>query len=458
MDIKKIDNRLKSYNEASGVISYYNNSKIKLNEYGEYEEKIDNTTILNGISPNYTDITNEDEISKELYGNLDGIFYDKRIGYYKSLYVGHVAEGNYRKNASSGGVGTWIFKELFERNLIDGVIHVKQTSGDVDKLFSYQISKSIEEIQDGAKTKYYPVELSEVLEIVRNTPGRYAIIGIPSFIYALRLLSKKDAIIGERIKYMIGLICGHQKSSTFADFMGWQLGFKPGNMTYINFRKKLPGRRSSDYGIEVHGYIDGKYTEKISPTSELLGQDWGQGWFRVFASDYTDDVFNETADLVLGDAWLPGYTDDSDGNNVVIVRNEAIDEIIKESLKNGNLNFDDTDADTIFKSQSSGYRHLYQELPYRLYKRDKEEMKRPKKRVEASEDIQPKRRKIQDIREDISINSHIYFKEAVEKGDLQYFIDKMMPLSNQYYQLYRKTLLRRVMGKLKRVLSSRKIL
>ncbi|MHC3376684.1 Coenzyme F420 hydrogenase/dehydrogenase, beta subunit C-terminal domain [Ligilactobacillus equi] len=458
MDIKKIDNRLKSYNEASGVISYYNNSKIKLNEYGEYEEKIDNTTILNGISPNYTDITNEDEISKELYGNLDGIFYDKRIGYYKSLYVGHVAEGNYRKNASSGGVGTWIFKELFERNLIDGVIHVKQTSGDVDKLFSYQISKSIEEIQDGAKTKYYPVELSEVLEIVRNTPGRYAIIGIPSFIYALRLLSKKDAIIGERIKYMIGLICGHQKSSTFADFMGWQLGFKPGNMTYINFRKKLPGRRSSDYGIEVHGYINGKYTEKISPKSELLGQDWGQGWFRVFASDYTDDVFNETADLVLGDAWLPGYTDDSDGNNVVIVRNEAIDEIIKESLKNGNLNFDDTDADTIFKSQSSGYRHLYQELPYRLYKRDKDGMKRPKKRVEASEDIQPKRRKIQDIREDISINSHIYFKEAVEKGDLQYFIDKMMPLSNQYYQLYRKTLLRRVMGKLKRVLSSRKIL
>ncbi|MEE5988842.1 Coenzyme F420 hydrogenase/dehydrogenase, beta subunit C-terminal domain [Ligilactobacillus equi] len=451
MDIKKIDNRLKSYNEASGVISYYNNSKIKLNEYGEYEEKIDNTTILNGISPNYTDITNEDEISKELYGNLDDIFYDKRIGYYKSLYVGHVAEGNYRKNASSGGVGTWIFKELFERNLIDGVIHVKQTSGDVDKLFSYQISKSIEEIQDGAKTKYYPVELSEVLEIVRNTPGRYAIIGIPSFIYALRLLSKKDAIIGERIKYMIGLICGHQKSSTFADFMGWQLGFKPGNMTYINFRKKLPGRRSSDYGIEVHGYIDGKYTEKISPTSELLGQDWGQGWFRVFASDYTDDVFNETADLVLGDAWLPGYTDDSDGNNVVIVRNEAIDEIIKESLKNGNLNFDDTDADTIFKSQSSGYRHLYQELPYRLYKRDKEEIKRPKKRVEASDDIQPKRRKIQDIRENISINSHIYFKEAVEKEDLQYFIDKMMPLSKKYQQLYKRSLLKRVIGKLKRM-------
>lgn len=429
--------KIKSFNEASGIYSYYTNQKIILNEFGEYEEEINNISVANGISPNYTDLTNETLVSKELYSGIEEMRYDHRIGYYKSLYIGHVVEGEYRQNASSGGIGTWIFKELFEKGLIDGIIHVKEDRSSSDKLFSYQISRSIDEIKDGAKTKYYPVELSEVLKIVKDTPGKYAVIGIPSFIYGLRLLAKKDSIIGERIRYMVGLVCGHQKSSTFADFLGWQLGFKPGDITYINFRKKLEGRKSSDYGIEVHGYIDGKYEEKISPISELLGQDWGQGWFKVFASDYTDDVFNETADLVLGDAWLPEYTEDSGGNNIIIVRNPLIENILKDAIINNRIKLDKVNADKIFQSQISHYKHTYEELPYRLYKRDIEGVKRPRKRVQAANNLSFTRKRIQDMREKISINSHVFFKEAVEKGDINYFINQMAPLEKKYKNYYR---------------------
>lgn len=447
------NNKIKSFNEASGIYSYYANKKNILNEYGEYEEDISDISIANGISPAYTDSTNESLVANELYSNVDKIKFDSRIGYYKSLYIGHVVEGDYRKNASSGGIGTWIFKELFEKGLIDGVIHVKEDKSDNGKLFTYQISRSIDEIKDGAKTKYYPVELSEVLKIVKETPGKYAVIGIPSFIYGLRLLAKKDSLVGEKIKYMIGLVCGHQKSSAFADFMGWQLGFKPGDITYINFRKKLEGRKSSDYGIEVHGYIDGKYEEKISPTSELLGQDWGQGWFKVFASDYTDDVFNETADMVLGDAWLPEYTNDSGGNNIVIVRNPVIENLIKDARNENRLKLDAVDADKIFMSQSAHYRHTHEELVYRLYKRDKEGVKRPKKRVEAANNLSYTRKKIQDIREKISLSSHIYFKEAVEKGDINFFINKMAPLEKKYRNYYRLERLRKMnFSKIKRKL------
>lgn len=432
-EIKKI----KSYCEASGIYSYYTHSKNSLNEYGEYEENIDDFSLANGLSPNYTDSTNESLVAQELYSDVEEIQYDSRIGYYKSLYIGHVLEENYRKNASSGGIGTWIFKELFEKGIIDGVIHVKEDKSNNEKLFSYQISRSLDEIKDGAKTKYYPVELSGVLKTVKETPGKYAVIGIPSFIYSLRLLAKKDRLVGERIKFMIGLVCGHQKSSTFADFMGWQLGFKPGDITYINFRKKLVGRKSSDYGIEVHGYINGKYEEKISPTSELLGQNWGQGWFKVYASDYTDDVFNETADLVLGDAWLPEYTNDSGGNNIVIVRNPVLESIIKEGMLDNRVKLDEVNSDKIFQSQVAHYRHTYEELPYRLYKRDKEGVKRPKKRVEAANNLSFTRKKIQDMREKISLSSHIYFKEAVDKDDINYFINKMAPLERKYRNYYR---------------------
>ena len=446
-----IDKKLLSYNEASGIISYYNHTKNVLNEYGEYEEKIGDVASLNGISPNYTDVTNEAKISSKLFGNIDGISYDKRIGYYKSLYVGHVEEGDYRFEGSSGGMGTWIFKELLERGLIDGAIQVRYNANNPQKMFSYHISRTLADIKASSKTKYYPVELSEVLEIVRKTPGRYAVIGIPSFIYALRLLSQKDKVIGERIKYMIGLICGHQKSTAFAEFMGWQMGIKPKDLTYINFRKKLQGRPSSQYGIEVHGYINGKYVEKCKPKDELLGQDWGQGWFKVFASDYTDDVFNETADMVLGDAWLPEYTNDSQGNNVIQIRNETIDKIVREGQIKGKLYLDKIGPDKMFQSQASGYRHTHDELSYRLYKRRKKGEEVPKKRVEPANNLSFKRKKIQDMREEISISSNVYFTEAVEKDDINIFLEKLIPLSQKYKMFYKITSLpKRVIGKVKR--------
>lgn len=433
------------FSEASGSCAVVDdNLKMNLNEYGIYEEVVSlsvdhelNPEVVY-VSPNLNEQIDESGIAKRLYENVDGIHYDDRIGYYTSLYAGHVNEGEYRENASSGGMGTWIFKELFEKDLIDGVIHVKENP---DKnspiLFQYDISRSIDEIKAGSKTKYYPVEFSKVLKTVKEIPGRYAIVGIPSFIMAIRLLAEKDDVIKDRIKYTVGLICGHQKSSKFAEAIAWQVGIKPGNLKHINFRKKLLDKPANDYGVEITGIIDGKEVTIVKPTKELLGQNWGQGYFKTKASDYTDDVMNETADITLGDAWLPEYIKDSKGNNVIIVRNPVMDNLIKEGVKSGKLNLDIVDKETIFRSQAAHYRHTHDELAYRLYKKDKRNEWRPKKRIEASKDIPLLRRKVQDLREEISMKSHIAYKKAVELDDIDYFKTEMGKLSKKYNQLYR---------------------
>ncbi|HFI0914796.1 TPA: Coenzyme F420 hydrogenase/dehydrogenase, beta subunit C-terminal domain [Streptococcus suis] len=435
----------KTYSEASGSCAVVDeNILMDLNEYGIYEERVslsedyDLDSVVEYVSPNLNEEINESEIAKDLYENIQGIQYDERIGYFTSLYAGHVNEGKYRENASSGGMGTWIFKELFEKKLIDGVIHVKENP---DKnspiMFQYDISRSIDEIKAGSKTKYYPVELSKVLKIVREVPGRYAIVGIPSFIMAVRLLAEKDDTIKDRIKYTVGLICGHQKSSKFAEAIAWQVGIKPGNLKHINFRKKLLDKPANNYGVEVTGVIDGKEVTIVKPIKELLGQNWGQGYFKTKASDFTDDVMNETADITLGDAWLPEYTKDSKGNNVIVVRNPVIDDLIREGIESGRLNLDVVDKETIFRSQAAHYRHTHDELAYRLYKKDKLNQWRPKKRIEASNDIPLLRRKVQDLREEISTKSHIVYKKAVELDDLDYFKTEMGKLSKKYNQLYR---------------------
>ncbi|CAK2010511.1 Coenzyme F420 hydrogenase/dehydrogenase, beta subunit C-terminal domain [Vibrio crassostreae] len=443
MKVKEFNSK-KIYSDVSGISSYVDNRiKIEMNSYGLYEEVIndditgDLSPLVQKVSPYLNNKMSISDVAETLFSEHECIRHDDRIGYYKSLFVGHVKEGEYRENASSGGMGTWIFKELFEKGLIDGVIHVKENADKASSiLFKYGISKSIEEIQAGAKTKYYPVELSEVLDLVKNNKGKYAIVGIPSFIASIRLLALNDAEIKERIIFTVGLICGHQKSSKFADYMAWQVGIRPGNLKEIDFRHKLNDAKADSYAIKMTGLVDGEIKTVIKSKNHLSGQNWGFGYFKPLASDFTDDVFNETADIVVGDAWLPEYTNDSEGNNIVIIRSPIIQNLITEAIDEDKLVMNDVDADTIFKSQAAHYRHTYDELSYRQYKQKKNNRWYPINRVNESTTISFLRGKVQDIRMEISSKSHRNFKMAVEKNDLAFFEKKMKILTYKYKFVY----------------------
>jgi coenzyme F420-reducing hydrogenase beta subunit len=437
------------FNYGTGSWSVINPEiKTKMNEYGEYFPHIENiesfeisqseferikkVTLLSDESPN------ENQISKKLFSSITDIKYNEKVGYYLNAYAGYVKEGDYRENASSGGFGTWIFKELLDRKLIDGVIHVKENKNSDDGiLFNYGISSSIEEICEGAKTKYYPVEFSEALKYVKANPGRYAFIGVPSFVMSLRLLQELEPVLRERVIFTVGLICGHQKSAKYTEAIAWQCGIKPGDLEYINFRKKLKDAPPNNYIAELVGKVNGEKVTIVKNMKELIGTNWGQGFFKIKASDYTDDVMNETADVTLGDAWLPDFINDTKGNNVILTRNTIIDEIIIEGQKSDKISVKEMNINDIYKSQEAHYRHTREELTYRLYKRDKNKEWRPTKRVEAANSIPFLRARAQDLREEISTTSHEVYKKAVEKGDLNYYISNMNKLVKRYRNLYR---------------------
>lgn len=94
-------------------------------------------------------------------------------------------------------------------------------------------------------------------------------------------------------------------------------------------------------------------------------------------------------------------------------------------------------------------------MAYRLYKKDKANEWRPQKRVKASNDIPLLRRLVQDLREEISTQSHILYKKAVEMDDLSYFTKEMGKLSKRYQNVYlvmsfRKIGLKKILKVLKR--------
>ena len=420
--------------------------QMKLNEHGQFQANFEpsaNDTSLSisvrAVCPFSGEESNEDRIAQELFGK-DCEYHDK-IGYYLATYAGYVSEENFRDRGSSGGIGSWVLVQLLKEGIVDGVIHVHQRSpsNDDPRLFHYKFSKTVKQILNGAKSRYYPIEMSEVMQLVREQPGRYAIVGIPCFIKAVRLLMRQDAILAERIRFCVGLICGHLKSTRYAEMFAWQCGIEPDKLLSIDFRKKLSGEPANKYGIEVTGLKDGQVVTAVRPCYKLYGSDWGQGFFKYKACDYCDDVVAETADVVVGDAWLPKYKVDGRGTNVIVVRHPIIRDLLERGLALNQLNLDSIDANEVSRSQSSGLNHRREGLAYRLHLAERKGEWYPPKRIQPSKRhliYNLQQRQVWRLR--LARESHLAFKEAIDKGQFSLFVQRMKPLVQQYRALYQK--------------------
>jgi coenzyme F420-reducing hydrogenase beta subunit len=165
---------------------------------------------------------NEDKIAVARFPTAPSA--DSSIGRFEAAYVGHVADDGFRPRASSGGLTSWVAAELLRTGRVDGVAHVVPADPKAaGRFFEYRISRSLEQLTAGAKSRYYPVELSDVLGDIRATPGRYAVIGVPCFIKAIHLLRAADPLIRDRVTHTLGLFCGHQKSAAMVESFAWQL-------------------------------------------------------------------------------------------------------------------------------------------------------------------------------------------------------------------------------------------
>lgn len=432
------------YTVGSGAYAVADpNISVRLSDFGFFEYSSSVRQILlssptaKAVCAMGSGNPSETTVAAAQFGHLNRVRHHATIGYYTQLLAGHVRVGDFRVNGSSGGFTTWLLVEMLNKGLIDGVIHVKANPKGSSLLFDYGVSRTPEEVIAGAKSRYYPVEFSRVLNDIVETDGRFALVGIPSHIYEARLLSLSSAEVRSRIRYTVGLICGHQKSTKYAECIGWQFGIEPGDLESIEFRKKVLGRTADQYVMELTGRVKGEPVTLTVTQSETFVADWGHGFFKAKFSDYSDDALNETADVAVGDAWLPQYTRDSLGNNVVIVRHPDIAALVTEGIGNGALALVEIDEDTLVDSQAALVRHMRDELPYRLYLSDRHGEWRPARRTMAAHDLPLLRKCVQRLRMRISEQSHIQYRRAVEVGDWGYFERAMRPYLGLYTLVYR---------------------
>lgn len=425
------------YDVASGVFSAVSpDVRTELDPCGRYVTRVpaagpaagwaalDRVAAMSGAHPGVA------AIAAELYGRRPGASHAPHVGWHVGLWAGHIVEGDYRSRGSSGGIATWLACQLLDRGLIDGLVHVKPSPAG-GPLFTYQLSRTAEQIRAGASSRYYPVELSAVLAEVRDAPGRYALVGIPSVVFEVRLLARHDPVYAERIAYLIGLVCGHQKTTAYADALAWESGIVPGALTGIDFRVKTGSPPAYDYLTRMTGRIDGRPASVVKRQDELFAADWGRGMFKAAFSDYTDDALGEAADITLGDAWIPPWTRDPDGTNIVICRHPDLQRILDEGAAAGAVSLAAITVADVERSQAGLIRHT-QDLGWRLRRQDQRGRWRPVTRMAATTRIPWTRKAVQAIRGRIAERSHDHYRRAVALADWGHFRRRMRPWALLY--------------------------
>lgn len=417
--------------------------RMRLNARGEYEYfgpgpdwYSSHAEQLLAVSAFGTSET-ETSIADRLFPVVEGTRTHPVIGNYRSLTAGFVAEGMFRERGSSGGMTTWLLTELLETGRIDAVVHIVPTPDD-ETLFGYRISTDSADIARGSKSRYYPGELSRVLREIADSGKRYAVTAIPSIAYEIRLLQQTDPRYREAIRFVIGLVCGHQKTANYAKQLAWRAGILPSELTSIDFRSKDPEAGANRYRAEVRGLRDGQEVVAHIRQGSIDETDWGLGMFKSNFSDYTEDAFNETADAVFGDAWLPEYVQESSGTNIAIVRSEELDGIIQEARRAGRLKLDDLSERRILDSQAALVTHSVREVAARFrILRGRSEYAPTPRRPEEMPRISFLRREIQRVRVDLSRTSHEAWIAASEAADIRVFDERMTPLVERYRRLQR---------------------
>ncbi|WFU11671.1 Coenzyme F420 hydrogenase/dehydrogenase, beta subunit C-terminal domain (plasmid) [Rhizobium sp. CB3090] len=394
--------------------------QMQFDRYGQLKPKGANLrqsdqTAFSRICPFSPAAENEDELAARHFA--DSPNNDPLLGRFEKAFVGHVEEGDFRRNGSSGGLVTWVAAEMLRRGLVDAVAHVIESRGS-DRLFRYTLSRSLADLKAGAKSRYYPVDLAEVLGTIRTTPGRYAIVGIPCFIKAVRLSCANDPILNERIVFTLGLFCGHMKSARMAESFAWQMGQRIGDVERFDYRAKCPDRPANWYRAQMKlrsGDVVGR------DWWHLADGDWGAGFFQNPACNFCDDVVAETADIAFGDAWAQPYTVDGRGTNVVIVRSPALLDLVAGGMASRRIALSPVDTAFVVATQAAGFRQRREGLAFRLTW-----LRlglRPRKRVVAgSGGLTWRRRMIYRMRYAISLWSHRVFWLARLLGHPQLYL------------------------------------
>ena len=357
--------------------------EMKFNKYGEYKPVLvgdcNNSGLCTKVCPFMNGNPNEDDIAGKKFADYKDIKHTSETGYYLQCMAGHVVDERQWLDATSGGIITWLAKQLLVEKRISAVACVRAVDSET-KLFDYCLITEPDDLEKCKKSRYYPVEFSKVIRDIKSLNEKVLFIGLPCFIKAIHLARQNDPELSNCIEYTMGLFCGHLKSRYYAEYLSRSCGVNEKDISTVNFRKKVPGSSAGDYSFEVTT----RDFMKDIPMRNVWAKSWSNNLFMLDACEYCDDVMSETADVAVGDAWLPEYINDYRGTSIVVCRHPDLLAMLDKGMECGYLSLESVGVDDVIESQLGGLRQRRQGLQFRLSRSIRKRKWCPDKRVKPA--------------------------------------------------------------------------
>lgn len=232
-------------------------------------------------------------------------------GTFKRAVVAHAVDQEIRSLSTSGGLVTAILLNLLESGQIDGAVVIGSDQATLWK-GKPQIARSREAIIGAAKSKYAIAPTNSVFSEIRNTPGRYAVVGLPCQIHGLYKAAELDERIRERVVLSIGLFC-HAAIEHEAFKIIWEsLGEKKDHaVRFVSRLGKHPGAPHIELSDgSMYPVYHGKHSGYRPSSMEMINI-----LYRLYTPDRCltcFDALSEFADISIGDPWLTPPASDVD--------------------------------------------------------------------------------------------------------------------------------------------------
>lgn len=280
------------------------------------------------------------EDSDNLFGQSH---YDPELGKIYGHYAVHSNDPEILKNASSGGIMTQTAIFLLENKIVDKVLtaHFRYDAG--VKTFC-MLAGNKEDVLKSQGSKYCPVDLSEAIHAIKHNNFRIAVIGTPCQIAGIRNIQKHDSAFSSKIIFTIGNFCGGIKKFSNINLIAKRKGIDPEGICFFRFRG------NGQPGSMMIKENTGKSVEIAYPGYVGL-----TGISKHLRCHLCVDATAELADLACGDAWLTRFLEDQNPWSVVISRNKAADDLIREMKR---LNIITTAAVSLEEIKESQHENL----------------------------------------------------------------------------------------------------
>jgi len=266
------------------------------------------------------------------------------VGEYQSIYFGRTVDQEIRKKASGGGIVSTLLISALQKGLIDGAIVVKMDEEDITRT-KVVIAENRDDVLEAAQSKYIPAPINTVLNQVKSKKAKFALVGLPCHIHAIRKLQAEGPKwCSDKIRFLIGLFCGFTLHDNFIDFILSIFNLKKTDVKELHFRYRRHPTTSSLLVVtkdEKRFFID---KEDYSFLFYL---------FTKRACLYCIDHTNEFADISVGDMRpfptdSPNYKVVDPLQSVIIVRTEKGAELLRNA---DNVSLTDYDIEDLIASK-----------------------------------------------------------------------------------------------------------